>query len=102
MELDTKSISILNKLPNTVIFRCLLTINHERQKPLFCPKTLARQALELQVFRPESLHSELLLNRLFESIEKLELLLHKLLNEGELIMKWNRKIKNKGNLVNAV
>ena len=56
MELDTKSISILNKPPKTVIFRCLLTINHERQKPLFCPKTLARQALELQVFRPESLH----------------------------------------------
>ena len=24
-------------------------------------------------------------------------MLHKLLNEGELIMKWNRKIKNKGN-----
>jgi len=57
MELDTKSISILNKPPKTVIFRCLLTINHERQKPLFCPKTLARQALELQVFRPESLPS---------------------------------------------
>ena len=55
MELDTKSISILNKPPKTVIFPCLLTINHERQKPLFCPKTLARQALELQVFRPESL-----------------------------------------------
>ena len=55
MELDTKSISILNKPPKTVIFRCLLTINHERHKPLFCPKTLARQALELQVFRPESL-----------------------------------------------
>ena len=55
MDLDTKSISILNKPPKTVIFRCLLTINHERQKPLFCPKTLARQALEPQVFRPESL-----------------------------------------------
>ncbi|MEG5036392.1 IS630 family transposase, partial [Microcoleus sp. AT3-D2] len=36
-------------------------------------------------------------NRLFESIEKLESLLHKLLNEGGLIMKWNRKINNKGN-----
>ncbi|MEG3972451.1 IS630 family transposase, partial [Microcoleus sp. T2B6] len=41
-------------------------------------------------------------NRLFESIEKLEALLHKLLNEGGVIMKWNRKINNKGNLVNAV
>ena len=45
---------------------------------------------------------EYVANRLFESIEKLESLLNKLLNEGELIMKWNRKIKNKGNLVNAV
>ena len=45
---------------------------------------------------------EYVANRLFESIEKLEALLHKLLNEGGLIMKWNRKIKNKGNLVNAV
>ncbi len=45
---------------------------------------------------------EYVANRLFESLEKLELLLHKLLNEGELIIKWNRKIKNKGNLVHAV
>ena len=45
---------------------------------------------------------EYVANRLFESIEKLESLLHKLLNEGGLIMKWNRKIKNKGNLINAV
>jgi hypothetical protein len=45
---------------------------------------------------------EYVANRLFESIEKLESLLNKLLNEGELIMKWNRKLKNKGNLVNAV
>lgn len=45
---------------------------------------------------------EYVANRLFESIEKLESLLNKLLNEGELIMKWNRRIKNKGNLVNAV
>ena len=40
---------------------------------------------------------EYVANRLFESIERLECLLNKLLNEGELIMKWNRKIKNKGN-----
>ncbi len=37
---------------------------------------------------------EYVANRLFESIEKLESLLNKLLNEGELIMKWNRKVKN--------
>lgn len=55
MELDTKSISILNKPRKTVTSPRLLTINHERQKPLVCPKTLARQALEPQVFRPESL-----------------------------------------------
>jgi hypothetical protein len=28
-------------------------------------------------------------------------MLNKLLNEGELIIKWGRKIKNKGNAVNA-
>jgi hypothetical protein len=55
MKLDTKSISILNKPEKTVAFPRLLTIDRERQKPLFCPKTLTRQALELQVFRPESL-----------------------------------------------
>ncbi len=33
----------------------------------------------------------------FKSIEELEFLLHQLLNEGGLIIKWGRKIKNKGN-----
>ncbi|MEG3843068.1 hypothetical protein QT986_22885, partial [Microcoleus sp. herbarium14] len=41
-------------------------------------------------------------HRLFESVEQLENLLHKLLNEGELVIKWERKIKNKGNAVCAV
>jgi transposase len=45
---------------------------------------------------------EYIANKLFRSIEELELLLHKLLNEGELIIKWGRKLKNKGNAVNAI
>jgi len=45
---------------------------------------------------------ECIFNRLFDSIEKLELLLNNLLNEGGLIIKWNRKLKNKGNLVNVI
>jgi len=45
---------------------------------------------------------EYIAHRLFESIEKLESLLHKLLNEGGLIIHWDRKLKNKGNLVDAV
>jgi len=40
---------------------------------------------------------EYIAHRLFTSIEELEFLLHRLLNEGELIIKWGRKIKNKGN-----
>jgi transposase len=40
---------------------------------------------------------EYIAKRLFKSIEELEYLLHPLLNEGELIIKWGRKIKNKGN-----
>lgn len=40
---------------------------------------------------------EYVANRLFTSTEELEYLLHKLLNEGQLIIKWERKVKNKGN-----
>ena len=45
---------------------------------------------------------EYIANRLFKSIDELEFLLHRLLNEGELVIKWNRKLKNKGNSVKAV
>jgi len=45
---------------------------------------------------------EYLANKLFEVTEDLEYLLHKLLNEGELIIKWERKLKNKGNSVNVI
>jgi transposase len=40
---------------------------------------------------------EYIANRLFTSIEELKCLLKILLNEGELIIKWGRKVKNKGN-----
>ena len=42
---------------------------------------------------------EFIANKLFKSVEELEELLDKLLNDGELIIKWGRKIKNKGNAV---
>ena len=45
---------------------------------------------------------EYLAHRLFKSIEELEMVLHNLLNEGGLVIKWNRKLKNKGNSVNAI
>ncbi|MEH2226912.1 hypothetical protein, partial [Nostoc sp.] len=32
-----------------------------------------------------------------ESVDELKSLLDKLLNQGELVIKWHRKIKNKGN-----
>ena len=44
---------------------------------------------------------EYIAHRLFQSIAELEEMLNKLLNEGELIIKWGRKLKNKGNAVNA-
>ena len=34
---------------------------------------------------------------LFQSIAELKLLLDRLLNQGELVIKWHRNIKNKGN-----
>lgn len=45
---------------------------------------------------------EYVANRLFTSIEELEYLLHQLLNEGELIIKWGRKLKNKGDALITV
>ncbi len=45
---------------------------------------------------------EFIANRFFDSIQELEILLHKLLNEKELVTKWHRTIKNKGNSVNAI
>ena len=42
---------------------------------------------------------EYIAHRLFESVEQLEELLNKLLNEGGVVIKWERKIKNKGNAV---
>ena len=40
---------------------------------------------------------EYIAHRLFQSVNELKLLLKRLLNEGELVIKWQRKIKNKGN-----
>ena len=45
---------------------------------------------------------EYVTNRLFESTEKLESVLNDLLNEGSLIIRWDRKLKNKGNLANVI
>jgi transposase len=42
---------------------------------------------------------EYIAHRLFESVSQLEDLLIRLLNEGGLSIKWDRKIKNKGNAV---
>ena len=40
---------------------------------------------------------EYISHKLFKSVEELKSLLNKLLNPGELIIKWGGKIKNKGN-----
>lgn len=42
---------------------------------------------------------EYIAHRLFESVSQLEELLIRLLNEGDLIINWEQKIKNKGNAV---
>lgn len=44
---------------------------------------------------------EYIAHRLFQSVEELQNLLDRLLNQGELIIKWQRRIKNKGNAVVA-
>ncbi|WP_017296772.1 IS630 family transposase [Nodosilinea nodulosa] len=45
---------------------------------------------------------EFISNRLFKSIEDLEALINKLLNEGELAINWHRKVKNKGSAIDAI
>ncbi len=40
---------------------------------------------------------EYIAHRLFQSVDELKSLLDRLLNQGELIIKWHRQIKNKGN-----
>ena len=42
---------------------------------------------------------EYIAGRLFKSIEVLEVLLHQLLNQGGLVIKWGRKLKNKGDCI---
>jgi len=44
---------------------------------------------------------EYIAQRLFQSVEELRELLDRLLNQGELIIKWQRKLKNKGDAVIA-
>ena len=44
---------------------------------------------------------EYIAGRLFKSVEELRELLNKLLNQGELVIQWHRKLKNKGNMINA-
>lgn len=44
---------------------------------------------------------EYIAHRLFQSVEQLKNLLDRLLNQGKLIIKWHRKVKNKGNAVIA-
>ncbi len=44
---------------------------------------------------------EFIAHRLFQSVNQLKDLLHRLLNDGELIINWKRKLRNKGNQVLA-
>lgn len=40
---------------------------------------------------------EFIAHRLFQSVKQLKELLHRLLNDGDLVINWSRKIRNKGN-----
>ena len=44
---------------------------------------------------------EFIAHRLFQSVEQLKELLKSLLNDGKLVINWNRKLRNKGNRVIA-
>lgn len=42
---------------------------------------------------------EFIAHRLLQSVTQLKELLHKLLNDGELVINWNKNLCNKGNKV---
>ncbi len=44
---------------------------------------------------------EFIAHRLFQSVKQLKELLHRLLNDGELVINWRRKVRNKGNTLIA-
>lgn len=44
---------------------------------------------------------EFIAHRLFQSVKHLKELLHRLLNDGELVINWRRKVRNKGNTLIA-
>lgn len=44
---------------------------------------------------------EFIAHRLFQSVEQLKELLHRLLNHGGLLINWNRSLRNKGNSIVA-
>lgn len=44
---------------------------------------------------------EFIAHRLFQSTKELKELLKRLLNDGELVINWNRKVRNKGNIAIA-
>jgi transposase len=45
---------------------------------------------------------EYIAHREFETTQELENIVNKLLNEGQLVINWSRKIKNKGNCINVI
>ena len=45
---------------------------------------------------------DFLAHRLFKSVDELKDLLERMLNQGELIIKWGQRVKNKGNAVIAI
>ena len=44
---------------------------------------------------------EFIAHRLFQSVNQIEELLNSLLNDGDLVINWNRRVRNKGNRVVA-
>ena len=44
---------------------------------------------------------EFIAHRLFQSTKQLKELLKRLLNDGELVINWNRRVRNKGNRIIA-
>jgi hypothetical protein len=60
-------------------------------------KDMSQTQQIIPTVRPCRIDSATTRDPVVKSVNELQALLDKLLNQGELLIKWHRKIKNKGN-----